>query len=72
MVPSKMGLGVAGGMLLVFLGCWNWGPYVDPDQQGRIECFLVFYRIVCVFYYKSKKGFEKGFSGIESHQGGDC
>jgi hypothetical protein len=34
MVPSKMDWGVAGGVLLVFLGCWNWGPYVDPDQQG--------------------------------------
>jgi hypothetical protein len=37
MVPSKMGWGVAGGMLLVFLGCWNRGPYVDPDQQGDIS-----------------------------------
>jgi hypothetical protein len=34
MVPSKMGWGVAGGVLLVFLGCWSWDPYVDPDQQG--------------------------------------
>jgi hypothetical protein len=38
----------------------------------RTECFLVFYRMDLVFYSGSKKCCEKGFPGIESHQGGDC
>jgi hypothetical protein len=33
----------------------------------RIECFLGFYGMDLVFYSGSKKGCEKGFSGIESH-----
>jgi hypothetical protein len=41
-------------------------------HSNRIECFLVFYRMHLVFYSGSKKSCEKGFSGIESHQGGDC
>jgi hypothetical protein len=40
MVPSKMGWRVAGGVLLVFLGCWNWGPYVGPNQQGDTVLIL--------------------------------
>jgi hypothetical protein len=34
MVPSELTRVVNIRGLLVFLGCWNWGPYVDPDQQG--------------------------------------
>jgi hypothetical protein len=41
-------------------------------HSNRIEFFLVFYRMHLVFYSGSKKSLEKGFSGIESHQGGDC
>jgi hypothetical protein len=37
-----------------------------------IEFFLAFYRMHLVFYSGSKKSHEEGFSGIESHQGGDC
>jgi hypothetical protein len=43
MVPSKKGRGVTGGGVLVFLGCWNWGPYVDPDQQGDTELEFLFF-----------------------------
>jgi hypothetical protein len=39
MVPSKMGWGVAGGVLLLFLGRWKWGPYINPDQQGDIGLY---------------------------------
>ncbi len=37
MGPTKMGWVVAGGVLLFFLVCWNWGPpYIYIDQQGDI------------------------------------
>ncbi len=25
-----------------FLGCWNWGPYVDPDQQRERNLYISF------------------------------
>jgi hypothetical protein len=34
MVASELTGGVTLVVLLVFLGCWKWGPYINPDQQG--------------------------------------
>jgi hypothetical protein len=26
--------------MILFLRCWHWGPYMDPDQQGDMKNFL--------------------------------
>ena len=38
MVMSELTRGVDGLGLLVFLMCSTYGRYIDPDQQGGIQC----------------------------------
>ena len=67
MVMSEGTGGVNGVGLLVFLGCWTLGPYIDPDQQGDLVLFRNIPFLVKTGTPSSQKGQETDYKRQETN-----